>query len=477
MGKKGKKGKGKEDDKGPAEEDIPEEFRDLTIPQLREKIEAFQYRLNKSAKERNYMQLEKDMVNRFFEITRQEVKQIEAELLNKDRQMESMERDHRVHIKVHEQKVQNLEYEHKNNRRLVQQDGEQSIQEERETHSDQVANMNSVKDQIKRDLKERQLANEDDVKMLQQGFSKNLGTLRKNFEHNHQALEKQYDEQVEDLKIDLELRRKVDIHEIEERKNQHINDLLFNHQEAFDQIKSYYNDITHDNLLLIRSLKDEIAEMRAKEKANQKKMHQLTIENRQLTEPLAQKEKLRAELQEQLKSYQKDKMALRNLRARSGQLEERIKEAKQDYRGSEDKFRKQEKERDDLHKRFHKGVKEIRRKAEFKNVVLDKKLEMITRTFNEKQAQLSEVLQAAKLDPQVVANVTKKLEQVLGSKNRLIKDLQYQVHQCTKAYNDTIRVYEAKLTTLGIPGEEIGFEPIQTATSSMPARLVTQAQA
>merc|ERR1719498_2287291 len=180
-------------------------------------------------------------------------------------------------------------------------------------------------------------------------------------------------------------------------------------------------------------------------------MHQLTIENRQLTEPLAQKEKLRAELQEQLKSYQKDKMALRNLKARSGQLEERINDAKQDYRGTEDKFRKQEKERDDLHKRFHKGVKEIRRKAEYKNVALEKKLEMITRTFNEKQAQLSEVLQAAKLDPQVVANVTKKLEQVLGSKNRLIKDLQYQVHQCTKAYNDTMRVYEAKLTTLGIP--------------------------
>merc|ERR1712216_410254 len=176
--------------------------------------------------------------------------------------------------KVHEQKVQNLEYEHKNNRRLVQQDGEQSIQAERETHSGQVADMNSVKDQIKRELKERQLANEDDVKMLQQGFSKNLAKLRETFEHNHKQLEKQYDEQVDQLKVDLELRRKVEIHEIEERKNQHINDLLFNHQEAFDEIKAYYNDITHDNLQLIRALKDEIAEMRDREKANQKKMHQ-----------------------------------------------------------------------------------------------------------------------------------------------------------------------------------------------------------
>merc|ERR1712194_692061 len=98
---------------------------------------------------------------------------------------------------------------------------------------------------------------------------KNLKSLRKTFESNHQKLQEQYEQQVEELKIALELRRKVEIHEIEERKNQHINELLFNHQEAFDEIKAYYNDITHDNLQLIRELKDEITGMREREKRNQ----------------------------------------------------------------------------------------------------------------------------------------------------------------------------------------------------------------
>ena len=35
---------------------------------------------------------------------------------------------------------------------------------------------------------------------------------------------------------------KVEIHEIEERKNQHINDLLKNHEEAFREMKDYYNE-------------------------------------------------------------------------------------------------------------------------------------------------------------------------------------------------------------------------------------------
>merc|ERR1711912_101297 len=340
------------------------------------------------AKERNYMQLEKDMVNRFYEITKQEVKQIEAELLNMDRQMEMLERDPRVHIKVHEQKVQNLEYEHKNSKRTVTQEGDMGIQKERDIHTDNVMRMNREKIDIKRELKDQQLA-------------------------------------------------KVEDHEIEERKNQHINELLFNHQEAFDEIKTYYNDITHDNLQLIRELKDEITGMREREKTNQKRMALLTQENKDLSEPLLKKQEEQRELEEKLKSYTKDKMALKNLKAHNKQLEERIAEAKQDYRGTEEKFRKIEKERDDLFRRFQKAVREIQRRAELgKNSVLEKKLELLQSQFDEKQAQLTQVLAAAKLDPSVVASVTKKLEQVLGAKNRQIKDLQYQVHQCTKAYND-----------------------------------------
>jgi hypothetical protein len=441
---------------------------------LRDRIEVFNFRHNKAEKERNFMQLEKDMVNRFYEITRDEVKQISAKLLNKDRLMEMMERDHRVHIKVHEQKVQNLEYEHKNAREAVQQEGDVAIDQELESHQENIQLMQEEKVKHRQDLNEQQLAKNEEVRMFKDTFARNLQKLREDFDANHQKLQEEYEKQVEDLISDLELRRAVEIHEIEERKNQHINDLLTNHQEAFERIKSYYNDITRDNLQLIRSLKDDIAEMRQKERANQKKMHQLTLENKNLSQPLAEREELRAKLTEDLKSYNKDKMALRNLKARSVQLEEKIKECRTEYRLMEEKLRKLEKERDDLQRKFTKGVKEIKRRAEFKNLVLEKQLQEIQARFDERQQQLREVLQAAKLEPHIVQSVTTKLEQVFGSKNRLIRELQYHVHHYTKQYNDTIKVYESKLGELGVPLDEIAFEPIPTVTSHMPARLVTK---
>ena len=46
--------------------------------------------------------------------------------------------------------------------------------------------------------------------------------------------------------------RPPQVHEVEERKNAHIADLMARHRRAFEEIKNYYNDITHNNLDLIK---------------------------------------------------------------------------------------------------------------------------------------------------------------------------------------------------------------------------------
>lgn len=58
------------------------------------------------------------------------------------------------------------------------------------------------------------------------------------------------------------------------------------HEKAFGEIKNYYNDITHNNLDLIRSLKEEVAELKRKEMANEKLMFEIAQENKKLSEPL-----------------------------------------------------------------------------------------------------------------------------------------------------------------------------------------------
>lgn len=71
-----------------------------------------------------------------------------------------------------------------------------------------------------------------------------------------------YETKLIELKEELELRMKVEVHEVEERKNQHINDLMKNHEEAFKEMKEYYNDITRENLELIRMYKEKLIDIR-----------------------------------------------------------------------------------------------------------------------------------------------------------------------------------------------------------------------
>ena len=67
---------------------------------------------------------------------------------------------------------------------------------------------------------------------------------------------------------------------IENQKERHIKELMKGHEQAFAEIKNYYTDITHNNLDLIKSLKEEVGQMKKDELADEKKMYEISLENK-----------------------------------------------------------------------------------------------------------------------------------------------------------------------------------------------------
>ena len=73
------------------------------------------------------------------------------------------------------------------------------------------------------------------------------------------------------------------------RHEQHnVQDLTKRHEAAFAEIKAYYNDVTANNLDLVKALKEDAAELRKREAAADKLLAEVAAENRALSEPLAQ---------------------------------------------------------------------------------------------------------------------------------------------------------------------------------------------
>ncbi|XP_057291312.1 dynein regulatory complex subunit 4-like [Hydractinia symbiolongicarpus] len=435
---------------------------EMSKEQLEEYIVRLREELDREREERNYFQLERDKVNTFWEITKRQLDEKKADLRNKEREEEEAEERHQVEIKVYKQKVKHLLYEHQNNITELKAESAVAIKLAQDEHKGKESDLRKDKRSLKVELKEQELSNEDVIKSLLRGKDEEITTLRNDFERQANEIEAKYEKKMRTLRDELELRRKTEIHEIEERKNGQINTLMKNHEKAFSDIKNYYNDITLNNLALINSLKEQVEEMRKKEERLEKQMNEVMAENRKLIEPLQKAKEEVQELHKQLSNYEKDKASLQSAKARLRVQEDELKKLQWEHEVLRQRFEQTQKERDELYNKFVRAIHEVQQKGNFKNLLLEKKLTVITDTLEKKEAQLNEVLSASNLDPTALVVVTRKLEDVLDSKNSAIKDLQYELARVCKAHNDLIRTYEAKLRSFGVPTEELGFQPLQS---------------
>eukprot|EP00798_Chlamydomonas_sp_ICE-L_P007219 gene7219-326_t len=427
-----------------------------SVEELNQKIGTLEKEKNKEEEYRNYMQLERDKINAFWEITKKELDDRKAELRNKDREGEEMEERHQVEIKVYKQKVKHLLYEHQNNITTLKADGELALKLQQDDFRSREGDLGKDKRSLKTELKEQELAHQDIIRQLKLEHAKEITKLRQEFELQARELQQKYEKKMKMLRDDLELRRKQEIHEIEERKNTHINELMKKHERAFAEIKNYYNDITHNNLDLIKTLKEDVAEMKKREAQNEKLMYEIAQENKRLSEPLTKALKEVEVLRQQLGNYDKDKLSL--AQTKNEVLQQR--------------FTKVAAERDELYAKFEASIYDVQQKTGLKGLLLERRLEAVAEQLEMKEAQLAEVLTAANLDPNTLKAINVRLEEVLENKNQVIKALQYDVAKVSKAHNDLIRVYEAKLTEFGVPVEELGFRPLVTNTTVGPAGLV-----
>ncbi|KYN45460.1 Growth arrest-specific protein 8 [Atta colombica] len=311
--------------------------------------------------------------------------------------------------------------------------------------------------------------------------SEEINNMIKKFESEAIELEQKYEQKLTSQYESLILKHRMEITEVEERKNAQIANLIKNHENAFTEMKNYYNDITLNNLSLIKSIKEQMEMMKNNEERMKKQVRELTTENKKYLTDLKALQETITELNRQLANYEKDKQCLVNTKRRLSVVMKDLENLKWENEVLELRFEKCQSERDELHSRFVSAIFELQQKTGLKNVLLEKKLEKLSDLLEQREAQISEVLAAAQLDPAAVVNMNKKLEDMLNRKNTAIQDLQYELAKVCKAHDDLLAVYESKLQEYGIPKTELGFQPLRMKINGAklglgPAGLVTANQ-
>lgn len=369
--------------------------------------------------------------------------------------MELLEDNHRVELRVYQQKVKHLEYEHRNNIQTIIQDGTGLLESEQETHESRERELLRIKETLKFEQMSLELNNAQKVADVKVQHDKQLAKLRQQFDEGLSELTTRCEKRLEYLQHELELRRKVEIHEVEERKNQHINDLIRNHEKAYQQMKKYYNDITKQNLDTIRKLQKEREDLATREVANKRELHKLQIEKEVLSDPLKRVEAEISKLKADLKERGKDQMALRNANSRLSAISRTSTSVRQKLQQLEEEYMKVEKERDALYNGFEEAIQRVRGQTEFQNQALEQRLIAAESNVNKAALQVEEIIAAANLDPNEVARMMGSLNQMLAAKEELLRDLKFNVARMQKSFNDSLETFAAKLKELGIPQQEI----------------------
>ena len=96
-------------------------------------------------------------------------------------------------------------------------------------------------------------------------------------------------------------------------------------------------------------------------------------------------------------------------------------------------------------------------------MILEKKIETIHESLETKDAQINQIMAAARIDPQALGLIQNTLEEVENLKNETIKEIQTELKKIREAHSNMVKTYEGKLSEFGIPVEELGFDPLVPA--------------
>ena len=426
----GGKKKGKKKEKEPKDK-----FTNMEEDKLIEFIQKTKEQLKEAKVKRNFVQQERDMITEFYEISKQEEKKLKEACEKEEIVMDHLQQEHQNEINAFINKYRHLEYDHDLfiNEKLPNKSQEAMDKEEQiRGHREEI--YMQKKQDLKDNIKANTIKHRDQIESKKASLQRAYDDKKAQLEDRLRNIIRRYKEKMKKLSEDLELRLKVEIHELEERKNLHINNL----NRVFDEkMNKWKGENINQIKESIKIIKQYIGTLKDYENDNKK----LAKDNEILQKEIEQKKE---ETQEKI---------------------------------------------DDLKNKFRLVLDQYKEKTEHKNDMLQKHIKQLNEDYEKRETEIEEILKNVDIvgnrntgeeeqknsgfNREMFNDLMDHIKSTLSEKTIIIKRLKASLAVSAKAFNDTIRVYEAKLIEFGLPPEELGFQLLETNTSKMPAGLVS----
>jgi len=371
-----KKGKGRKKKKGKKKKqkaEVDPNSAEGRKNKLIELAKNLQRQCQQEAQDFNKFQQQRDQINYFWIVEKKSLEDKKTDRRNKERELQDLEEKHQVEIKVYKQSVKHLLFEHQDETTVHKTELENNLKLLEDDHRVRETQLKKDVRALQKRTKEMEITNSQFTKQLKSLHDHNIAMLRHEFERRAREYQLKYEKNKKEIRQELEAEKLRQTKRIEGRKNDHTRRLMKQHEDAFTKIKRYYNDITHNNLDLIKSLKDDVLEMKKKERLDEKKMLQIAAENKRMSEPLkialADVKRLRQEKEE----YEEDKQRLNKTKAKLLVIENKLRKLNWEHEVLEQRFQQSKSERDQMRDEYEKTIYNVKQKSGFDNQLIRKK--------------------------------------------------------------------------------------------------------
>ena len=253
-------------------EEINDELSPLEYNDLVDILQYVQDQRMEKMNQRVYLQIERDFVENLFQNTNMEKERIEQQILIQENVLATNEENHQIEVKTYLQKLKQLDFENERNLTIIDQQAQADLDNEAEHHGTRLGELKHQKLSLKDQLVRNQVDGIKEIHKKEQKIKNVLETGKSTLAQDLKDYEERLEDNLDHLQKDLDLKIRVKLHEIEERKNFHINELIRNHEKAFEELKSFYSFITVENLNLIKNQKEELTNCKTRHESNQKKL-------------------------------------------------------------------------------------------------------------------------------------------------------------------------------------------------------------
>ena len=422
-------------------------------------------------RERAFHVAESQQIRDNINVLKDKKKELLLKIKLAQHEAQEIEKTNQTQIQVHKQKVKHLLHTHANDLHRIEKENEavKKAQENEQEAAMKLAEGNAS--HLMDDFMNNQFNHNGLVIQQKEDTKSTISKAKEDYDKRFKEIEEEQDANMEALYEDYNLQRINELHEIQERKDHHINKLIKSHKKAFQEMRNFYNKITQDHLSYISQYDEELKAIQARLRDYEKRKKDYDKDILELTkQEKAQRDK-NGDLHKKLSTYEADKMALANSRNMIQSLTMEIDSLKHQHSVKEARFKKMEQEKEQLLEKFEASVHDVKQKTEFRALLLQKKVETLGEVLKKKEGSLEEMIETSDIPPEDVQELSDEVADLLRAKNQVIDNLEYELAKATKAHNDLITVYRAKLSAAGVPDDELNFDlrPSNTTTAPAPA--------